>query len=137
MGLAEKLVEAFEFAKTANGPDFRPILLEAIEEPISELLYLIVECSLFVREYVRHDMFAGAYSFITLSSCTDDYVGRLLRQHKYKSRLANYEKRIRTRKNELREGLETQTQRLIAHEWNKSSMLALNSTSTLAHSSYL
>lgn len=130
-------MEAFEFARTANGPDFRPILLEAIEEPISELLYLIVECSLFVREYVGRDMFAGAYSFKTLSSCTDDCVGRLLRQFKYKSRLANYEKRIRVRKNELRDELDMQTRRLFAHERNKISTPDLNSTLTLAHSSCL
>lgn len=79
MHLVKSIVRTFEFATKADAPEFRPDYLNVIEQPIAELLYLIVECSLFVREYARHKRFLGTSHIKNLSlACLAEKANRAL-----------------------------------------------------------
>ena len=51
--MLERLIIVFDFTKDANDLADKTELLESFERTIMKLLSLIIDCSIFIRNYIR------------------------------------------------------------------------------------
>ena len=74
--MLERLIAVFDFATDANELADKTELLATFEKTIMKLLNLIIECSIFIRNYIRRGFFSEYRRRIVSYLPLDQFSGR-------------------------------------------------------------